>query len=338
LAQPVRNHGAIWVRQLAAELDQKGHRADRLLRKVGLNRKELAREDARIPFARHAAFFELAAAETENATLGFDFGRTRDTRDAGLIGYVGLSSPTVIDALKNFARYRRVFSDAAAIDADGLERNGRLAWGFIGIGDAQARQSTEFAVTNFVRALREASGKRIAPTGLSFAHARSGSRAEIDAYFGCRIAFGAEANSVTFAPEDLRMPLVSADSRLLVILRGYCEDVLARHAERPPPLVERIEHLVTERLANGEATLAEVASAAGMSKRSLSRKLGEQGASFKGIVDALRRELAITYLKQSNLTLTEIAFLLGYGELSSFNHAFRRWTGHTPSIARAQYR
>ncbi len=75
---------------------------------VGLDERNLNADGARIPFAKHAAFFELAAEVTRDGCLGLHFGQTRDTRDAGLLGYVGLSSPTLMDSIKNISRYRRV--------------------------------------------------------------------------------------------------------------------------------------------------------------------------------------------------------------------------------------
>ena len=77
-----------------------------------------------------------------------------------------------------------------------------------------------------------------------------------------------------------------------------------------------------------------VAKELAMSSRSLSRALAKLGTSFHAVVETLRKDLAHEYLKQSDLTLKEITFLLGYADISSFNHAFKRWTGKTPSDVR----
>ncbi len=95
MSRPSPKHDAVWARQFAAELKLRGHPAKRLLAQVGLHERSLNTDGARIPFAKHAAFFELAAEVTRDGCLGLHFGQTRDTRDAGLIGYVGLSSPTL---------------------------------------------------------------------------------------------------------------------------------------------------------------------------------------------------------------------------------------------------
>ncbi len=327
-------HDAVWVRQLADELQSGGHPARQMLREVGLDRRRLEGEGARIPFAAHAAFFEVAARQTSDSCLGLHFGQTRDIRDAGLLGYVGLSSPTVMDGLKNLWRYRRVFSDAAEIDVVELESFGRIRWWFHGASGAAVRQAVEFAASNQVRAIREATGRQVAPLSVSFAHLRDEDTAVFDRYFGCPVRFGADGNATVFRRTDLALPLSTADNRLLAILRGYCEEVLARKPMHPPTLVEQVERLVADRLTNGETAMPEVAALLGLSPRTFSRRLAALGTSYNAIVDELRRELAERYLRDSLLSLSEIAFLLGYTEVSTFNHAFRRWTGTTPSAFR----
>jgi AraC-like DNA-binding protein len=304
------------------------------LTQVGLDERSLNADGARISTAKYAAFFELAAEVTGDGCLGLHFGQTRDTRDAGLIGYVGLSSPTLMDAIKNLTRYRRVSSDALEIEIDALEERGRLRWSFHGMGSQRSRQSLEFWATNLLRAFREMSGRNLAPASLSFAHPRTEDIKEFERFFGCSVSFGGQENIFEMKLSDLHLQLVAADHRLLAVLRRNCEDLLTRHFAPPPPLVERVERLIADRLAHGEARLDTVATDLGMSSRTLSRKLAELGTSFNGIVGSLRKGLALRYLQESNLSLTEIAFLLGYTEISTFSHAFKRWTGSTPMASR----
>ena len=327
-------HDAVWVRQLAAELKLRGHPAKRLLAQVGLHERSLNTDGARIPFAKHAAFFELAAEVTRDGCLGLHFGQTREMRDTGLLGYVGLSSPTLMDAIKNISRYRRVFSDAVEFEIDALEERGRLRWWFRGLASQTPHQCIEFSAASLLRAFREMSGRNLTPANLSFAHPRNKNIEEFKRFFGCSVSFGGQENIIEMKLSDLNLQVITADDRLLSLLRRYCEDVLSKHAAQAPPLVERVERLIADRLAHGETRLDTVATIMGMSSRSLSRKLAELGTSFNGIVESLRKELALKYLQESNLSFTEIAFLLGYSEVSTFTHAFKRWTGSTPTASR----
>ena len=241
-----------------------------------------------------------------------------------------------MDAIKNLARYRRVFSDAVEIEIDALEERGRLLWWFHGAAAQRPRQYIEFSATNLLRSLREMSGRNVAPASLSFSHPRNKNIEEFERFFGCSVSFGRRENIIEMKLSDLNLQVITADDRLLAVLRRYCEDLLTRHFAPPPPLVERVERLIADRLAHREAKLDIVATELGVSPRSLSRKLAELDTSFNGIVESLRKELARRYLQESNLSVTEIAFLLGYSEVSTFNHAFKRWTGSTPAVSRSK--
>jgi AraC-like DNA-binding protein len=178
------------------------------------------------------------------------------------------------------------------------------------------------------------SGRNLALAGLSFAHPRTKDIEEFERFFGCSVSFGCQENIIEMKLSDLHLQVTTADDRLLSLLRRYCEDVLSRHAAQAPPLVERVERLIADHLAHGEARLDTAATKLGMSSRTMSRKLAELGTSFNGIVGSLRKDLARRYLQESNLSLTEIAFLLGYTEISTFSHAFKRWTGKSPAAYR----
>src|SRR3974390_3855011 len=141
---------AVWARQLAEELAKQGYPVTQLLTQAGLAERDLEGKDARISFVKNAALFELAAEVTENSNLGFEFAQSRDTRDAGLLGYVGLNSPTVKDALKNLSRYRHVMSDALEINIDELENSGTIRWWRRGLAPAPCRQYMEFGTTKLI--------------------------------------------------------------------------------------------------------------------------------------------------------------------------------------------
>jgi AraC-like DNA-binding protein len=105
---------------------------------------------------------------------------------------------------------------------------------------------------------------------------------------------------------------------------------LASREDRSPDLRHRVERIIAKLLCGGKAETEPVAHELGMSVRTLARRLGELGVTFAQILDELRQDLALRYLRDPNLSLSQIAFLLGYSELSAFSHAFRRWTRTTP--------
>ena len=89
-------------------------------------------------------------------------------------------------------------------------------------------------------------------------------------------------------------------------------------------------------LPHGKANKETVAKAVGLSTRTLSRRLADEGTTYDEVVDQLRRSLAVQYIKEPSMSVSQIAWLLGYEGSTSFNHAFSRWTGRSPSAARDQ--
>jgi AraC-like DNA-binding protein len=101
---------------------------------------------------------------------------------------------------------------------------------------------------------------------------------------------------------------------------------------------QAVENEVERQLPYGRASAASVARALALSARTLSRRLSEEGTTFAEVVDELRYSLALQYLKEPGFTSAQIAWFLGYESPTSFNHAFRRWTGRSPTAARNEKR
>jgi AraC-like DNA-binding protein len=153
--------------------------------------------------------------------------------------------------------------------------------------------------------------------------------AELETYLGTPIAFSADRCAFRFDGSDLDRPQRLADPQLAAFLERYAEDALAAL-----PDVGRVSSQVREILArglqDGEVSLKSVAKKLAMSERSLQRKLGSENTTLKQITDDLRRELAIDYLKRHELSVSEVAYLLGFSDTAPFFRAFKKWTGLTP--------
>jgi AraC-like DNA-binding protein len=133
------------------------------------------------------------------------------------------------------------------------------------------------------------------------------------------------------------MPVVSADPHLNELLIKYCEETLAdRGPDRRTTLRSKVENAIAVLLPHGKAGATEVARRLGMSHRTLARRLALEAVTYSGILDELKIDLANGYLRHGDLPISQIAWLLGYREVSSFTHAFKRWTGKTPRQLRSQ--
>lgn len=328
-------HGAIYAKSLAVYLLAEGYSESQVFSATAFTPDLLAQDKPFAEFPDIADFFEHAATLSGNDILGFERGIERDMRRSGLLSYVGLSSPTVRDFIKNFARYRRVFTDVVELDESRLDQECVLSWYFRVPARVERRQLVEFGASGILSGLEKAAHQKLRLRKVCFRHLRKTHIDVIEDFLGCPVEFGAAENAFFFDPSALEVPLATADHELYSVLRQYAEDVLDHGRRNTSALIVDVERAIAARLAAGEANQDRVARALGFSSRTLARRLAQEGTTFFCTLQELREGLAISYLKNSDLGLGEIAYLLGYSNLSSFTDAFKRWVGVSPGRYRA---
>jgi AraC-like DNA-binding protein len=329
-------HSATWVPVIAQYLTAAGHDIDAALKLSGFPEGLPRAEDAKVPYKNIATFFEHAAELCNDDLLGFRIAQHVDAREAGLIAYVGMNAPTLRGFMRNIAAYARVFSDAIEWDLNNFETKGQVSWSFSAPPSLKRRQSVEWSSALFVSTLRKLTEAPIRCDGVSFVHPRNAHIDEMERFFGCPIAFGSSANMIRFRMSDLACPIVNADPKLLDLLKKVADEALKKTQSNSPELQELVERAILARLSAGEARADVIASDLGMSGRTLARRLGEIEMPFSAILGNLREALATRYIMDSDLSITQIAYLLGYTDSSAFSTAYRHWTGKTPRAARQQ--
>ena len=148
--------------------------------------------------------------------------------------------------------------------------------------------------------------------------------------------FGASGDRFSVSHETLVLPLVTEDRYLLETLQPTCDEAARQRSTAVGTLRSAVENEAQKLLPHGKAKRQIVAKTLGLSERTLTRKLAYEGTTYEQVVDQLRQSLALQYIKERSLSLSQIAWLLGYEGSTSFNHAFRRWTGRSPSAARKE--
>ncbi len=127
----------------------------------------------------------------------------------------------------------------------------------------------------------------------------------------------------------LHCPIETADNELLNILKRHCRQILGARP-KADDFVFEVQQSIATLLPSGQSKIDAVAQDIGMSSRTLTRRLAEDGLTYKGLLDQMRRKLALQYLKDRRIGLKKVAYLLGYSEVSAFYRAFHRWTGTSP--------
>jgi AraC-like DNA-binding protein len=304
-----------------------------LLRRAGFSEDFDGRQQ-RITAASQGKFLEYAAEAMDDSAFGLHLAKEANPRDAGLVFYVAAAAKNVGEAVALFARYSRIANEAARFKPM-PGREGLIAEiSFIGLSRHTAKHVIEFGVALTIKGLREIAGRNIRPTHLSFIHARNSNLREFEAFFGCPVEFGASGDQVAFSNETLALPLVTEDRHLLETLQPICDEAAKERGTAIGSIRASVENEAQKLLPQGKAKRHSVAKSLGHSERTLTRKLADEGTTYEQVLDQLRQSLAHQYIKERGVSLSQIAWLLGYEGSTSFNHAFRRWTGRSPSVAR----
>jgi AraC-like DNA-binding protein len=188
-----------------------------------------------------------------------------------------------------------------------------------------------FAVLRICRVL---TGQQLVPQHFWISHHQSGTNSEMARFVGTAVEFGATTDEFALNTNARELPLIHADPYLNNLLLKYCEAALTDRKGDVSQLRTRVENAISSLLPHGRVVVGDVARSLGMSKRTLARKLSDEGLNFTEVLQQLRRDLAVRYLDDRKLHISKIAWLLGFNEVSAFTHACRRWTGKTPSQTR----
>ncbi len=175
-------------------------------------------------------------------------------------------------------------------------------------------------------------GDAFTPLEAAVTRERPPPAARFEEWFRAPIIWTAARPSLLCRREDLARPLLTANPDIALANERVALDYLARLDQAD--VVTRVRRLLVDRLRSGLPTQAEIARLLGLSPRTLHRRLGKAGSSFAALLDETRRELAAAYLRGSDFSVAEVAYLVGFSEVSSLNRAFRRWTGQQPSAFR----
>jgi AraC-like DNA-binding protein len=304
-----------------------------LMAKAGLTPRQVEEEDVRLPAEGQIRFLELIADALQDDLLGFHIACDVDLREIGLLYYVLNSSNLLGDAFRRAECYCAIINEGVRVRVrEGKELALNLK--YVGVERLSDRHQIEAWVTFVARVCRQITNRHLLPCSITFVHRREGGCPEMDAFMGHEVIFGASADEVIFLGTAQQTPILGADPYLNKLLVRFCEEARSHRAANSTFRVA-VENEIAPLLPHGKARAPVIASRLGVSLRTLMRRLAAEGLTFSIVLDRLRADLAQRYLRDGDLSISKIAWLLGYRDPSAFTHAYKRWTGRTPRDARA---
>jgi AraC-like DNA-binding protein len=321
---------------LPQAIDDAGAKSDEILQDLDIDRALLSRTDGFIPCAGFARILETTAQRTGDKAFGLHFGARINPKTIGCLAYAVMNSPTVAAAFETAGRYIHLHNEAAQLTF--VEDKDLSSWSYalMDLHPAQSRQFVDYGMAAALNVIRAMVGSSWSPREVHFVHQEREIMPAYGEVFRSPVVFACSTNAFVMDTDFCRRPIPAADPNLYRILISYLDDVLSR-MPKPDGMVTPIRAAIAQLTKEGGLKLARAAKALGMSPRTLQRQLKQRGLSFAELVEDTRRALALEYLEHRENTLTEIAFLLGYSEVSAFNRAFKRWTGKTPMAYRGNF-
>jgi AraC-like DNA-binding protein len=324
------------ARQAIAALGKHNIELAPLLRRVGLSERDFDNHQLRISAIAQVRLLEYAAEALGDSAFGLHLAQQANLRQAGLLFYVTCAARTIGETLLLYERYCRIVNEAVRVKLSPVQNGVVVEFNFLGLSRHHFRQNAEFGLAAILKGLREHGGRNVRPIGVTFAHPRNSNLQEFERFFGCSVEYGAESDQWSFSNETLAVPLITGDPYLLETLQPFCDEAARERNTAVETLRSSVENEAQKLLPHGKANRQAVARALGMSERTLSRKLADEGTTYEELVDQLRRSLAFQYIKAQSISMSQIAWLLGYEGSTSFSHAFARWTGRSPSAVRKE--
>ncbi|MFJ7108419.1 AraC family transcriptional regulator [Pseudomonas sp. NPDC098740] len=254
-----------------------------------------------------------------------------------IVGYTMMSSLNLKKALERLVRFSPLISTGFSLFFLPEQQHHRLAaLDHQQKGSVKPRQYSDAGMASLLGFCRWLAGGNLPrPLSVEFAYPEPEDTSEHQRLFGCDLHFGAAYDSILFDGQELLRPLSMANEELAVLHDSFAEArLVSLHGFT---IVGRIRALITKRLSQGQGPcdMESIAAALNISKRTLQRTLEKDGTQFKDVQNAVRRQLAEFYLRNSRFNMKHVAYLLGFHDHSSFNKACSRWFGMTPGQYRA---
>lgn len=328
---------AVYLRLLERTAERLGIDVGPMLEKVGIDEAAAASNDAWFDRAQIYTLWDLLAEATNDEALGLHVAEAEaHVPSAGVLEYSARNCANLEGAYIRVERFSRLVLDGSAYSFLLEDARGGVRYKVPGNRYHPCRHAADWFMAGLLLKGREFTGVNFSPLEVWLDVEAPASTAEHERLFGCPVIFEAEESGIFFSREVLALPMTAADPALGAVLDRFAEEQLAKipHSQNA---TDRVRHFLTRALSSGgDPSLNAIARDLAMSPRTLQRRLKDEGSTHRELVEDARRSLALEYVNDPELSVGEMAFLLGFSEPSAFLRAFKRWTGSSPGRIRAE--
>ena len=322
---------------LCQVLEENGLDREEILANSSLSEDLFLNPDEKLTALQFSELMDQCVNAEPKLPLGLQFGERATVTCLGPLGMAIMHGNNLGEALELYLKCYPIIDQFATISVHDLDRGMGLYQ--VDVPQYWPAHYREFAIEAFISCIianaRILSGKDLQPFHINFDYEKPAEIvAQYEEYFNCSIHFGNVQNSIVFDRSHLDLPIISSNKTLYNIFRTQCEQML-KELKQTPSLASQIEKYVLTNM-DTAVQVSDVANHLCMSKKTLANRLKKEGTNFQEVVNTTRSKQAKKLLQNSDLSVEEIATIIGFSDASNFRKAFKKWTGSPPSEYRVR--
>lgn len=300
-----------------------------LLQELGMEPKHLISLDSRFDQDQITQLWHRSAEISGDPYLGLKAAQHLRPQNLHAVGYAMTSSATLKEAWQRFIKFQHLIADSSVMKLTENRDSYTLSQEVGTTGLPPAYQPYDMGMASILLMSRWIQDDpTLTPITVSFKHPAPGPDRPYRELFNCPVYFDQPLTKMMIAKHIVERPIATANEELARILDELSAKHLGRHQEGS--FTQQVRNALITLLPKGEPQKAAVAESLNLSDRTLLRRLQNEHTTYQEILDQLREEMAYGYLQRADISLEEVAYLLGFSDISTFSRAFKRWTGASP--------
>lgn len=302
---------------------------------TGLEMSTLEDPDRRVPAQAHYKLWDHAEHVTGDPAVGLHAGQVIDPDRMGLVGHVFFNCDTLGEAVTQYVRLHRLINESVNLSFEQVGEQAILTWQ-ADSPEHYCRQDMDRTLAAALCRTRHFISPGIQAEWAEIAHPRPDYADKYEKLLGGPVTFGSLATRLAFNSRHLSHPIPHRNPYVYSAVLRQVNRLLTRLQTRRS-FGRKIHRLISRQMSTEKIDADTLARQCHMSRQTLYRRLKKEGLGFHELVEQVRKDKALRYVSSDHYALGEIAFLLGFSELSAFSRAFKRWTGMAPAQYRAQH-
>ncbi len=316
------------ISSLFTVLESKGIDKEVFLRDAGIDPAILKSPENRLTWETVHVLTHRAVQVTGDEYFGLHQGEVVVTF-SNILGHLLVNCQTLGEAMEKSIKFHKILYEGCDITVEMEGESMIFEYAFYDDCLSNDMQLADYSLSCSYSITKQLTGIPIDLIEVRFRHEAPADISEYQRIFNCNLVFDSSKNAIVCDPEFVNIPVREPNKQLLGVFEKYAEEMLSMQSQKAT-YTQKVGRLITKMLGEKIPQIDMIAKKLAISTRNLQIKLQEEGTTYSEILDQIRKDTAIYYLKNKDISITEISYLLGFSEPSVFHRSFKKWTNLPP--------